>query len=52
VTEGNPLNSCPSGPWSLTTPAGDPEEVSSSVAFEVRWSGSDWVPLLEMPIAP
>ena len=27
-TEGPPLNSCPSGPWTLTTPAGDPVEVS------------------------
>jgi hypothetical protein len=29
TTEGNPLNSCPSGPWSLTTPAGDPVPVGS-----------------------
>ena len=28
-TEGNPLNSCPSGPWTLTTPAGDPQEILS-----------------------
>jgi len=28
VTEGQPLNSCPSGPWTLTTPAGDPEIIS------------------------
>jgi hypothetical protein len=27
-TEGPPLNSCPSGPWALTTPAGDPVKVS------------------------
>ena len=26
-TEGNPLNSCPSGPWTLTQPAGDPVPV-------------------------
>lgn len=52
TTDGPPINSCPSGPWTLTTPAGDPEVVSSSEAFEVRWSGSDWTELLEMPIAP
>jgi hypothetical protein len=26
-TEGPPLNSCPSGPWTLTEPAGDPVPV-------------------------
>lgn len=36
TTEGNPLNSCPSGPWSLTTPAGAPEVVSSSSALTVN----------------
>lgn len=36
TTEGNPLNSCPSGPWTLTTPAGDPEVVSSSSALTVN----------------
>lgn len=35
-TEGNQLNSCPSGPWSLTTAAGDPEEVSSSSVLRVN----------------
>lgn len=35
-TEGAPLNSCPSGPWSLTTPAGDPEVVSSSSVLTVN----------------
>lgn len=29
-TDGPQLNSCPSGPWSLTTPAGDPVVVSDS----------------------
>jgi hypothetical protein len=36
VTEGPPLNSCPGGPWTLTTPAGDPEVVSSSSVLEVN----------------
>jgi hypothetical protein len=27
TTEGPPVNSCPSGPWSLTQPAGDPVPV-------------------------
>ncbi len=31
TTEGNQLNSCPSGPWTLTSPAGDPEVVSSEL---------------------
>jgi hypothetical protein len=47
-TEGNPLNSCPSGPWTLTTPAGDPEEISSSPLVEVRTGGTTpgtWTPL-------
>ena len=35
-TEGPPVNSCPSGPWSLTTPAGDPEVVSSSTVLTVN----------------
>jgi hypothetical protein len=44
-TDGPPLNSCPSGPWSLTTPAGDPEVVSSTSALEVSIDGSDWYPI-------
>jgi hypothetical protein len=36
TTEGNPLNSCPSGPWSATTPAGDPVVVSSSSVLTVN----------------
>jgi hypothetical protein len=35
-TEGNPLNSCPSGPWGLTTPAGDPVVISSSTVLTVN----------------
>jgi hypothetical protein len=42
-TDGPPLNSCPSGPWSLTTPAGDPEVVSSSNAVQVSTNGTDWL---------
>jgi hypothetical protein len=34
--EGNQLNSCPSGPWSLTTPAGDPEVVSTTGGLYVN----------------
>lgn len=44
-TDGPPLNSCPSGPWSLTAPAGDPVEVSSSTAFQVSINGTDWFDL-------
>jgi hypothetical protein len=36
TTEGPPVNSCPSGPWTLTTPAGDPEVVSSSSVLTVN----------------
>jgi hypothetical protein len=36
TTEGNPLNSCPSGPWTLTTPAGDPEVISSTSVLTVN----------------
>ena len=42
TTEGPPLNSCPSGPWSLTTPAGDPEVISSSSSLQVSIDGTDW----------
>lgn len=36
TTEGNPLNSCPSGPWTLTTPAGDPEVIDSTTVLTVN----------------
>jgi hypothetical protein len=42
VTEGQPLNSCPSGPWTLTTPAGEPELVSSTTSLEVSIDGTTW----------
>ena len=44
-SEVNPLNSCPSGPWSLTSPAGDPEVVSSTSEFQVSINGTDWIVL-------
>jgi hypothetical protein len=50
VTDGPPLNSCPSGPWSLTTPAGDPVVVEgeSSSGMEVsKDGGTSWTALLE-----
>ena len=46
VVEGDPegpaVNSCPSGPWSLTTPAGEPEVVSSTGGMQVSIDGVDW----------
>lgn len=36
TTEGPAVNSCPGGPWSLTTPAGDPVLVSSSSSLTVN----------------
>jgi uncharacterized protein YfaS (alpha-2-macroglobulin family) len=46
TTEGNPLNSCPSGPWSLTTPAGDPVVVSTSEGgLQVSIDGEAWIEL-------
>lgn len=46
TTNGPQLNSCPSGPWSLTIPAGDPEVVDSGTgAVEVSVDGSTWLPL-------
>jgi len=49
-TDGQPLNSCPSGPWTLTTPAGDPVVVSSSNSLRVSPdSGESWVDLDEKP---
>jgi len=42
TTEGPPLNSCPSGPWSLTTPAGDPVVVSSESHVQVSSGGTNW----------
>lgn len=33
VTEGPAVNSCPSGPWTLTSPAGDPEVSTTGTLF-------------------
>jgi hypothetical protein len=44
-TEGPAVNSCPSGPWSLTTPAGDPEVVSSTGGLQVSIDGNEWFDL-------
>jgi hypothetical protein len=44
-TEGPAVNSCPSGPWTLTTPAGDPEVVSSTSTLQVSINGTDWFDL-------
>lgn len=45
TTEGNPLNSCPSGNnWSLTTPAGDADIISSET------TGGLFVNGVELPI--
>jgi hypothetical protein len=41
-TEGPPVNSCPSGPWSLTSPAGDPTVVSSESHVQVSRDGTNW----------
>jgi hypothetical protein len=44
-TDGPAINSCPSGPWSLTTPAGDPEVVSLIGGLQVSIDGIDWYDL-------
>jgi opacity protein-like surface antigen len=45
-TDGPALNSCPGGPWTLTTPAGDPELVESSGGgMQVSTDGVNWIPL-------
>jgi hypothetical protein len=44
-SDGPPLNSCPSGPWTLTSPAGDPEVVSSESHLQVSTDGIDWFDL-------
>jgi hypothetical protein len=39
TTEGPPVNSCPSGPWTLTSPAGDPEVISEESTLFAVFSG-------------
>lgn len=49
-TTGPGLNTCPGGPWTLTTPAGDPVPVSQSTVLEVSGDGgTTWTLLLEKP---
>jgi hypothetical protein len=45
TTDGPPVNSCPSGPWTLTTPAGDPEVVSSTGGLQVSIDATNWFDL-------
>jgi hypothetical protein len=42
--DGPKLNSCPNG-WTLTTPAGDPEVVSSTGGMQVSINGTTWTGL-------
>jgi hypothetical protein len=41
-TDGPPLNSCPSGPWTLTSPAGDPVVISTESHVQVSTDGTTW----------
>jgi hypothetical protein len=50
TTDGPMLNSCPSGPWSLTTPAGEPVVISTTGGLQVSATGFPWTPLVEKPI--
>jgi hypothetical protein len=40
TTDGPPVNSCPAGPWTLTTPAGEPEVISSTTTVQACYPGS------------
>jgi hypothetical protein len=43
TTDGPPLNSCPAGPWTLTSPAGEPVVVSEEGGgLEVSIDGINW----------
>jgi hypothetical protein len=42
TTDGPPVNSCPSGPWTLTSPAGDPTVVSSESHVQVSTDSTNW----------
>jgi hypothetical protein len=44
-TEGPALNSCPGGPWTLSTPAGEPEIVSTEGGLQVSADGQEWLVL-------
>ena len=41
-TVGNQLNSCPNGPWTLTTPAGEPEVIDVEGGVEVSVEEDVW----------
>ena len=41
TTEGPPVNSCPSGPWTLTSPAGDPEVISEESTVIAVFNGNE-----------
>jgi hypothetical protein len=43
TTEGPPLNTCPSGPWSLTQEAGDPVLISSELYATTTFGGGQRV---------
>ena len=43
-TDGPELNTCPSK-WELTTPAGDPEVISSTGGLQVSNDGYNWIDL-------
>jgi hypothetical protein len=46
VTDGPELNTCPSGPWTLTTPAGDPEVIGVGASgLQVSIDGTAWADL-------
>jgi hypothetical protein len=44
TTDGPPVNSCPSGPWILTSPAGDPVVVGGG-GLQVSINGTNWFDL-------
>jgi hypothetical protein len=48
VTDGPAVNSCPGGPWTLTTPAGDPQPIADGGStIEVsKDKGVNWTPLV------
>jgi hypothetical protein len=42
TTEGPAIDSCPSGPWTLTMPAGDAVLVGQTGGLQVSTNGTDW----------
>ena len=49
VHDGPPINSCPSGPWFLETPAGAPTVISNESTGQVSIDAETWLDLPEMP---